>query len=182
MFSLASRAQALGSQAITASAVTAVAVALISLIQLYVHGAWSIDTTAVLNVRAVALMKNSFVFGAQGKPKENLRITFDLDADLAPLFNWNTKQVFVYLTAEYPGKLANLLNKVTYWDKIVRRGDTRISLRNARSKYSVWDVERFFRGRNATVRLEWNVQPYVGALVYGATEKAATFTFPTRNK
>ena len=28
-------------------------------------------------------------------------ITFDLQADLNPLFNWNVKQLFLYLTAEY---------------------------------------------------------------------------------
>lgn len=28
-------------------------------------------------------------------------LRFDMTADLTPLFNWNTKQLFVYLTAEY---------------------------------------------------------------------------------
>jgi hypothetical protein len=28
-------------------------------------------------------------------------LTFDLHADLSPLFNWNVKQLFLYLTAEY---------------------------------------------------------------------------------
>jgi signal peptidase complex subunit 3 len=28
-------------------------------------------------------------------------LTFDLQADLTPLFNWNVKQLFLYLTAEY---------------------------------------------------------------------------------
>ncbi len=28
-------------------------------------------------------------------------ITFDLVADMTPLFNWNVKQLFLYLTAEY---------------------------------------------------------------------------------
>ena len=28
-------------------------------------------------------------------------LTFDLQADLNPLFNWNVKQLFLYLTAEY---------------------------------------------------------------------------------
>lgn len=50
-------------------------------------------------------MKFSRRYGSpSGKPKENSKIVFDLDADLTSLFNWNTKQVFVYLTAEYPGK------------------------------------------------------------------------------
>lgn len=28
-------------------------------------------------------------------------LTFDLKADLNPIFNWNVKQLFLYLTAEY---------------------------------------------------------------------------------
>ena len=28
-------------------------------------------------------------------------LTFDLEADLEPLFNWNVKMLFLYLTAEY---------------------------------------------------------------------------------
>ena len=30
-----------------------------------------------------------------------LFINFDLELDLSPLFNWNTKHVFVYVLAEY---------------------------------------------------------------------------------
>lgn len=32
---------------------------------------------------------------------DHARLTFDLEADLRSLFNWNTKQLFVYLVAEY---------------------------------------------------------------------------------
>jgi signal peptidase complex subunit 3 len=43
-------------------------------------------------------------FGA-GKKKNDLGfLNFDLTADLEPLFNWNVKQLFLYLTAEYETK------------------------------------------------------------------------------
>lgn len=59
-------------------------------------------------------MKFSRRFGSVGgKPKENSKLIFDLESDLTPLFNWNTKQVFVYLTAEYPGKSNVSLTKST---------------------------------------------------------------------
>jgi len=38
-------------------------------------------------------------------------IMFDLQADLTPLFNWNAKQLFVFLTAEYE-TTDNKLNQV----------------------------------------------------------------------
>lgn len=178
MFNLVTRGQAVANQALTASMVVSVIIAIISIGQLYLAGAWGIDTTAISNVKASASLKNSRMYGSGGKPKENSKISFDLDADLSPLFNWNTKQVFVYLTAEYPGKSEGSSNKVTYWDKIVTSSkDAKISLRNAKSKYSVWDVEKSFRGRNATLRLEWNVQPWVGPLLFGHTDTETTFQF-----
>lgn len=39
-------------------------------------------------------------------------LTFDLQTDLTPLFNWNVKQLFLYLTAEYETE-ANHINQVT---------------------------------------------------------------------
>lgn len=179
MFNLFSRGQAVANQGLTAAIIASVAVAFISMVQLYLGGAWSIDSTAISNVKASASIKNSRSFGASnGKPKENSKIVFDLNADLTPLFNWNTKQVFVYLTAEYPGKTEGAANKVTYWDKIITsRDDAKIALKEARAKYSVWDVEKSFRGRNATLRLEWNVQPWVGPLLFGKTETETTFQF-----
>lgn len=119
-------------------------------------------------------------FGAvSNKEKENNKLTFDLDADLSPLFNWNTKQVFAYLTAEYPGKSDGSSSKVTYWDKIITSKDkANLTLYNEKSKYSVWDVEDTFRNREATVKLEWDIQPYVGLLVSGSTRGEATVVFP----
>ena len=49
---------------------------------------------------------------AAGKEKNDLGfLTFDLQADLNPLFNWNVKQLFLYLTAEYETP-NNKLNQV----------------------------------------------------------------------
>lgn len=179
MFNLANRVQVLLNQTLTAVSVLTAAIALISVVQLYFAGVWSIDTTSISNVKAIALLKNLRSFGAlHGKPKENSKIAFDLSADLTPLFHWNTKQIFVYLTAEYEGKLAGLSSRVTYWDKIItRREDATLSLKNARAKYLVWDVEKSFRGRNATLRLEWSIQPYVGAFVLGETLAGEDFVF-----
>jgi signal peptidase complex subunit 3 len=40
-----------------------------------------------------------------GRKKNDLGLfNFDLKVDLEPLFNWNVKQLFLYLTAEYETK------------------------------------------------------------------------------
>lgn len=184
MFNLTNRIQAVGNQALTSAIVIVAAVIALTLLQLNHDGVWNINTTSITNIQPSASIKYSFQYGAVNrKPKENSKIQFDLDADLTPLFNWNTKQVFVYLTAEYPGKSEGSSNKVTYWDKIIKsKDDAKLHLVNQRGKYSVWDVEKSFRGRNATVRLEWNIQPHIGPLIFGLTETSAQFQFEEINK
>ncbi|CAH0053229.1 unnamed protein product [Clonostachys solani] len=48
-------------------------------------------------------------------------IKFSLDADLSHLFTWNTKQVFVYVTAEWPAVKGgvNATNEAVIWDSII---------------------------------------------------------------
>ncbi len=45
---------------------------------------------------------------------------FDLTADVRPLFNWNVKQVNIYLSAEYTTK-QNTVNQVVIWDTTIGR-------------------------------------------------------------
>lgn len=52
------------------------------------------------------------------KKEEYAIIKFSLDADLSSLFTWNTKQVFVYVTAEWPGP-NNSTNEAVIWDDII---------------------------------------------------------------
>ncbi len=183
MFSIVQRFQAISNDALTYSIYVSIAIVAVFLAQLHLDNAANVPST-INNIQAKSTIKSSRSFGSVNKkPKENTRLTFDLDTDLSPLFNWNTKQVFVYLTAEYPGK-ANLSgNKVTYWDKIITSKDNAVlSLKNQRSKYHVWDVEKSFRGRDAVVKLEWSIQPHIGPLVYGSTVSDSTIQFPDELK
>ena len=177
MFNLWTRVQAAGNQALTASTVVAGIVVLLTLVQLWRDQVWLLDSTTIANVRLATTVKRLFQYGSQNKkPKENNKISFDLSTDLTPLFNWNTKQVFIYLTATYEGADGELT--VTYWDKIIRtRDDAKLALNGAKAKYSVWDIEELFRERPATLQLEWNIQPWIGPLIDGKTGEVATFEF-----
>ncbi|KFH47608.1 Signal peptidase complex subunit-like protein [Hapsidospora chrysogenum ATCC 11550] len=53
------------------------------------------------------------------KKEEYAIIKFSLDADLSSLFTWNTKQVFVYVTAEWPEPGTNATNEAVIWDSII---------------------------------------------------------------
>ncbi|KAH0562251.1 hypothetical protein GP486_003047 [Trichoglossum hirsutum] len=113
------------------------------------------------------------------------------DQDLSSVFNWNTKQVFVYVVAKWPtaGKPGEI-NEAVIWDQIIpadpalnpnvsperrRRGGSAASkadrglvrLRAVKSKYQITDVAgKMAEKGNATLELGWNVQPWVGALTW----------------
>merc|ERR1712123_454272 len=62
-------------------------------------------------------------------------INFDLKADLSPLFNWNVKGLYLYLTAEYITE-TNSLNEMVLWDKIILNGEKmELDLKAAKTKY-----------------------------------------------
>jgi signal peptidase complex subunit 3 len=58
------------------------------------------------------------------KKEEYAHIRFDLDADLSSLFTWNTKQVFVWISATWPNANATARemgvgpNEAVIWDAI----------------------------------------------------------------
>jgi len=61
------------------------------------------------------------------KKEEYAHIRFSLDADLSSLFTWNTKQVFVYVTAVWPSNstsdaekgIPGDINEAVIWDTII---------------------------------------------------------------
>nr|POE87511.1 signal peptidase complex subunit spc3 [Quercus suber] len=147
------------------------------------------------------------------KREEYAHVKFDLDADLTSLFNWNTKQVFLYITASYPSASGNSStppSEAVIWDAIIpsalapRHPNTYIhpdkkstakskSKSKSRSKnksaagkaypagtspgivrldaqkpkYQITDITGKIAERpDAVLTLHWNVQPWVGALVW----------------
>ncbi|CAF0704309.1 unnamed protein product [Brachionus calyciflorus] len=128
-----------------------------------------------------AVVKHLTEFGA-GKKKNDLGFfAFDLDADLEPLFNWNVKQLFLYLTAEYQTP-QNKLNEVVVWDKIVQKGDNyKLNLKNAKTKYFLWDDGAGLKGnKNVTLYLTWNIIPNVGSLPNVPVDGAHRIEFPNQ--
>lgn len=90
------------------------------------------------NVKIV-YRKNVPDYSASREKKDLGFLTFDLQADLTSLFNWNVKELFLYLTAEYKTK-DNDLNQVVLWDKIILRGENALlDYKNMNTKYYFWD-------------------------------------------
>ena len=102
-----------------------------------------------------------------------------MDADLRSVFNWNMKQLFVYVTAEYETE-ANVLNQVIVWDQIISEKEHAwIRSSSVANKYSLTDQGYGLRGNNVTLVVNWNTVPSTGLLALQHDYKAVhTFTVP----
>ncbi|KAF7562101.1 hypothetical protein G7046_g2055 [Stylonectria norvegica] len=128
------------------------------------------------------------------KKEEYAIIKFSLDADLSSLFTWNTKQVFVYITAEWPSA-GNATDEAVIWDTIITnpsadhlqnigpiamkklkrsaQGKTTdpsrglLKLKNQRPKYQITHpTGKIAEKEDVTLKLHYNVQPWVGLLTW----------------
>ncbi|SCV02243.1 LAMI_0G17194g1_1 [Lachancea mirantina] len=184
MFSLSQRFQQTSNHAVSFAIWAAVFVIATFCAQLYHDNVFNL-ASSISNVQPHINLRSSRYYGStNGKPKENVKIAFDLEADLTPAFNWNTKQVFVYLTATYKGtRNKEVINEVTFWDKIITDPkDAVLNVHNAKSKYSIWDLEEKLAEREFQFKLHWNIQPWIGNLVYGETTGMTTATMTDSEK
>ncbi|GAA94749.1 uncharacterized protein L969DRAFT_87525 [Mixia osmundae IAM 14324] len=103
---------------------------------------------------------------------------FDIQADLRPLFHWNTKQLFVYFVAEY-ATADHPHNEVVIWDRIIRRKqDARVNIGGAKNKYRFKEISGKFNNATATFSLQYNVMPWVGVLTTGEAGRTSAIQFP----
>uniref|UniRef100_K3X1H1 Signal peptidase complex subunit 3 n=1 Tax=Globisporangium ultimum (strain ATCC 200006 / CBS 805.95 / DAOM BR144) TaxID=431595 RepID=K3X1H1_GLOUD len=137
----------------------------------YLHEATPIVTTLQLN--KLHSLRN------YRDRTDRATLSFDLDADLSSVFNWNVKQLFVYVVAEYESE-KNVKNQVVIWDKIVQTKDVaaKLQFHNEGVEYFLSDQYDQLRGTNVTLRLEWDVMPVCGRLfVYSAGR--SSFVLPS---
>ncbi|KFV19765.1 Signal peptidase complex subunit 3, partial [Tauraco erythrolophus] len=101
-------------------------------------------------------------------------VTYDITGNLQNIFNWNVKQLFLYLSAEYSMK-NNAQNQVVLWDKIMLRGDNpRLVLKDMKSKYFN-DGNGLTGNRNVTLTLSWIPNAGILPLVTGSGHMSVPF-------
>jgi signal peptidase complex subunit 3 len=81
------------------------------------------------NSSSVSRFKQNLIFShrVKGRPhyyspkkEEYAIIKFSLSADFSTLFTWNTKQIFVYVSASWPNSTSTeLVNEAVIWDTII---------------------------------------------------------------
>ncbi|XP_033217799.1 signal peptidase complex subunit 3 [Belonocnema kinseyi] len=140
-----------------------------------------IDYRTGVDIKTVKVfVKNVPDYSASREKNDLGYLTFNLKTDLTPLFNWNVKQLFLYMTAEYRTK-ANHLNQVVLWDKIILRGDkSALDYKNMNAKYYFWDDGNGLRGnQNVTLSLTYNIIPNSGLLPFVNAIGTHRFAFPS---
>ncbi|KAJ8664361.1 hypothetical protein QAD02_006023 [Eretmocerus hayati] len=139
---------------------------------------YSYKTPAQLDTVKI-LVQNVPDYSASREKNDLGFLTFNMHTDLNPLFNWNVKQLFVYLIAEY-ATAANSINQIILWDKIILRGDNAVlDLKNMNTKYYFWDDGNGLKGnKNVSLYLQWNVVPNAGLLPSISAIGRHYFSFP----
>lgn len=83
------------------------------------------------------------------------------------MWTWNINHMFVYVVAEYATNTHGR-NEVIIWDTILSgRKDALVKRRGQYNKYSLKDHGHGLRGADVTVKLKYNILPYMGPLFYG---------------
>jgi signal peptidase complex subunit 3 len=141
---------------------------------LWLPNTYSIKVLELKHLKTLRPQRESL---QRGEVTDRAILTFDLDADLRGVFNWNVKQLFVYITAQYRTP-ANGFNEVVIWDKVVNRSaDAHLKLFDAFNKYPVIDQKTNLRNTPVTLALNWDVMPIAGPL-YKRQKAISTIRMP----
>ena len=135
---------------------------------------WHVPSPVVdLRLEKIMLRK---IYGAG---HDQAILSLGVDADLRSVFNWNVKQLFVYITAEYETE-ANVLNQAVVWDTIINSPEHAwIRSDMVVNKYSLTDQGYGLKGNNVTLVLNWNTVPSTGLLtLHHAFSDTYTFAVP----
>eukprot|EP01111_Echinosteliopsis_oligospora_P013844 TRINITY_DN5071_c0_g1_i1.p1 TRINITY_DN5071_c0_g1~~TRINITY_DN5071_c0_g1_i1.p1 ORF type:complete len:173 (+),score=35.06 TRINITY_DN5071_c0_g1_i1:84-602(+) len=114
---------------------------------------------------------------------DKAQIIFNVAADLTPLFNWNTREVFIYVVAEYETK-SHKKNAVVLWDQIVFYSDkektAKFNLTNVVGEYPLSDVGTGLANNKVKLSVHYNTIPITGLLSWTTTTSRNSFSFPSK--
>ncbi|XP_052140814.1 signal peptidase complex subunit 3 [Oryza glaberrima] len=124
----------------------------------------ALDAFHVPSVQAQAHVTKINRFHKQLNGNDKVTLTFNVSANLESLFTWSTKQVFIFLTAEYENS-KNSLNQVSLWDHIIPDKDKANLQVEVKSKYPLIDQGSSLRGKKVQLVLHWHVMPKAGVMI-----------------
>ncbi|KIS70186.1 signal peptidase complex subunit SPC3 [Mycosarcoma maydis] len=136
--------------------------------------------TGQVVINQLELVRGKAAWHMDRSIQDFVQVDFNIDADFAPLFDWNTKQVFVSLSASYDS--AKHVSEVVIWDRILRsKQDAHVALNTAKNKYGFREVSRSFKDiTNTTFTLKYNIMPKVGLLHYADEFTSQSIPIPPK--
>lgn len=107
-------------------------------------------------------------------------MSFDINIDTTDLFHWNTKQVFVFLTASYNVD-DDRKSSIVIWDKTFRfNTEKNFEGTDIFMKYPLIDKGDELRNQTVTFSLSWDVTPFVGLMYTQTHPKTFTKILPEK--
>ncbi|XP_008806256.1 signal peptidase complex subunit 3A-like [Phoenix dactylifera] len=103
-------------------------------------------------------------FRKQLSGNDEVSLALNISMDLRSLFTWNTKQVFIFLAAEYETS-KNSLNQISLWDHIVPDKDHAKFQAQVANKYPLIDQGSNLHGKKVELALHWHVMPRTGRMI-----------------
>ncbi|CDJ53814.1 signal peptidase subunit, putative [Eimeria brunetti] len=106
-------------------------------------------------------------------------LSLDIKADLRGLFQWNAKQLYLFVVAEYETP-QHTQNQVVVFDRIITdEMDALVDYENIPAKYHLRDKGKGLRNREITLKLQIVYHPIVGRM-YTQTLAVAAFRMPAQ--
>ncbi|KAA3489558.1 hypothetical protein CXB51_012429 [Gossypium anomalum] len=115
-------------------------------------------------------------FQKQPQGNDEVSLTMNISADLQSLFTWNTKQLFIFVAAEYETP-KNSLNQVSLWDAIIPAKEHAKFWIHTSNKYRFVDQGNNLRGKKFNLTLHWHVMPKTGKM-FADKIVMAGYSFP----
>eukprot|EP01071_Lankesteria_metandrocarpae_P014441 Lankesteria_metandrocarpae@DN845_c0_g1_i2.p1 len=94
---------------------------------------------------------------------EQSNVALKMDANFADLFQWNGRELFLYVKASYESK-NNPRNEVCIWDEIVLSSEKAVINSSHEYKYPLRDDADGLKGVETTLTLVFQYIPVVGVL------------------
>eukprot|EP00889_Picochlorum_renovo_P003284 jgi/Picre1/30314/NNA_005678.t1 len=166
MHTLWQRASALSTFAVTVLAIMA---SLASVTDLFHPSKATVD----LDVKGVDAL-----YAEKGVDKALLNI--EMHADLRSEFSWNTKQLYVYVLAEFATE-ESPYNEMVIWNRIIQsKANAKLDIRKLQKMYPfvLSDQGKSLRDTEFNVTVAWNVMPHVGRL-YTRKKTFTGLAFPS---
>merc|ERR1712154_111625 len=117
--------------------------------------------------------------GVKRSKFERAELTFSVDIDLRDEFHWNTKQLFVWLSADYIGKQSKITHKISLWDTLVRtQSQALFELDTKLPEYKLIDPDLDLRDNQVNFTLNWDIHPWIGLVTRKSSTEPYSISMP----